>query len=488
MLPSVLSISGGDLMLTDLDFLKTGKPFPPESERKRLEKYRYNRMLFEDDHAEVYREQMRRIERVIGNFEEIISYEVIFSFQKLMTLKIADFVCGSHPSITVSDDSKQSLIDKIIQDTDFYSKLYMSVIDLSRYGDSVMQVSKTKDSKAQISVTSPKYWFPVVDMNNIKEFAYHAFAWRFVQDAAAKKYGLAVQIHKPDEPNVCEYHRFELNGTKGSFRIGKELTKHHENELETQVDACPVFIISNVPTSDNPFGMDDYSGIDSIVSELCVRVSQINKVLDQFSSPSMSGPSSIMEWDEQSGSYHLRYGNFFPVDDGQQKPEMIVWNADLEANFKMIELLINQLYTISEMGSAVFGDITHSTGTVASGTALRRLMISPLAKARRIAGHYEGVIKQMFSLCANIYGAVIEPQEISIQWHDGLPGDPLEEANIIHLRTGGKATMSRYTAIRHFDSLSESDTDTELAMIDQDENDEGLGTAAVNEAESVSVV
>ena len=472
-------------MLTSLNFLQEGKAFPPKAEWKRLDRYRNNRLLFEDEHSEVYKEQFRRIERVIGNFEDVISYEVIFNFQKLMSLKIADFVCGDTPRITVSDD-RQTLIDKIVLDTDLFNKLYMSVIDLSRYGDSIMQVSN-KNGKAKIDVTSPKYWFPVVNTDNIKEFAYHTFAWRYIIDADNKQYGLAVQIHKPDEPRVCEYHRYELRGVKGEFLIGRELTASDDIEIETDFDICPVFVVSNVPTSDNPFGIDDYTSVDSIISELCVRVSQISKVLDKFSSPAMSGPSSCMEWDEASGSYRLRFGNFFPVNDGEQKPEMIVWDAGLDANFKAVEFLINQLYTISEMGSAVFGDISHSTGNVASGTALKRLMISPLAKARRIAGHYDRVLKQMLSLCASIYGMTIEPHEISIQWNDGLPSDPVEDANIINLRTGGKATMSRYTAIRRFDGLSDSDTDTELAEIESEEAAAGMGRSPVNEPESVIV-
>lgn len=475
------------MLLTSLRFLRQGQAFPPASERKRLERYRNNRLLFEGEHALVYREAFRRIERVIGNFEEVISYGVIFNYQKLMSLKTADFVCASPPRITVADDAKQKLIDKILQETDFYRKLYCSVLDISRYGDSVFQVSKGKDSKPELTVISPKYWFPVVDGDNIRKFAYHVFAWRYIINADRKQYGLAVQIHKPDEPGVCECHRYELRGQKGSFSVGKELTRKKEISLETEMNVCPVFVVSNVPTSDNPFGQDDYDSVDSIISELCVRVSQIEKVLDKFSNPTMAGSANLLERDEITGEYHFRYGNFVPLVDGDAPPEMIVWNADMEANFKMIELLINQLYALSEMGSAAFGDLSHSAGNVTSGSALRRLMISPLAKARRIAMHYEKPIREMLSLCAAVDGVTIEPQEITVQWNDGLPADPMEEANILNLRTGGKATLSRYTALRRFDGMSDSDADEELAAIEQEDASIGMGNVPVNEPESVAV-
>lgn len=469
-------------ILTDLSFLEKGKPFPPADETVRLERYKNNRLLFDDEHAEVYKEQFKRIERVIGNFNDIVSYGVVFNYQKLMSLKIADFVFGTPPDITVSDDKKQAVIEKIIFDTDFFNKLYISAIDISRYGDSILQVSE-KNSKAKIDVTSPKYWFPVVNNDNIKEFMYHVFAWKYIIDSKNKKYGLAVQIHKPDEPNVCEIHRYEYNGCN----IGNEISGTSKEQIEKTFDVCPIFIISNIPTSDSCFGIDDYASVDSIISELIIRVSQVCKVLDKFSSPSMSGPQSAMQFNQQSGQWELRMGDFFARNGDDPEPKMITWDANMEANFKVIEFLTNQLYTISEMGSAVFGDLSHSTGTVASGTALRRLMISPLAKARRISRQYDTAIKNIISLCAKIYGTNIEPTEISIKWHDGLPSDPKEEAEIMNIRTGSKATLSRYTAIRRMDNLSDSDTDVEMKLIEADEINDTFGNVPVNEPESVVV-
>lgn len=473
-------------MLTDLSFLEKGKPFPPDDERKRLRRYKENRLLFEDEHAVVYKEQFERIERVIGNFDRVVSYATIFNFQKLMTLKIADFVFGSPPKISVADDGKQKVIDKIVYDTDLYNRLYMSVIDVSRYGDSVIQISKSENGTAQIDVTSPALWFPVVDNNNIKKFLYHCFCWVYIIDGKREKYGLKVQIHKPGEPSVCEEHTYELDGQPGSFKIGRELTDKNSLELETHLAVCPVFRVSNTLTSDRCFGTDDYGSIDSIVSELIVRVSQVSKVLDKFSSPAMTGPESALQYNQVTQRWELKTAEYYVRNnDTDPTPQFLTWDANMEANFKQIEFLVNQLYTISEMGSAVFGDLSNSAGNVASGTALRRLMMSPLAKARRIANSYDRVIKQIVSACAGVYGASMEPSEIGITWNDGLPADPLEEANLMNIRTGGKATISRWSAIRRLDDLSDSDTDAEIEMIDTDEISETMGITPVNEPEDV---
>ena len=66
-------------ILTDLSFLERGKPWPPPSELKRLRTYSDHKKLFEDEHGEVYREQFGRIERVIGNFDRVVSYATVLN-------------------------------------------------------------------------------------------------------------------------------------------------------------------------------------------------------------------------------------------------------------------------------------------------------------------------------------------------------------------------------------------------------------------------
>lgn len=240
---------------------------------------------------------------------------------------------------------------------------------------------------------------------------------------------------------------------------------------------CPVFRVSNTLTSDRLFGIDDYGSIDSIISELIIRVSQISKMLDKFASPSMTGPASALTFNETLQEWQLKVGDYYPLEDSSSaKPEYLVWDANMDANFKQIELLTNQLYTISEMGSAVFGDLTNKTGDVPSGSALRRLMMSPLAKARRIANSFDSVIKKIISACVTIYNTEILHEEISVKWNDGLPADPSEDAEIMSIRTGAKPTISQYTAICRLDKMSADDADTELAMIRADEVEATAGT------------
>lgn len=470
-------------MLTDLNWLDVGQPFPPPCTRNRLQRYKENRALFEDKHDIVYEEQFKRIERVIGNFSTVVSYAIIVNYQKLISLKTADLVFGEKPNITVADDDKQTVIDNIIMSTDLFDKLYMSVIDYSRYGDTIIMLTPDCD----IDVVSPALWFPVVDEINIRKFKYHVFGFIYLIDSKSETYGLRVQIHDPEKPTECEERNYRLSGKAMSeFKIAKDLTKKNEMKLETHLDTCPVYRISNLITSDRLFGLDDYRSVDSLISELMVRISQISKVLDKFAQPSMTGPQSALQMDEVTGQWVLKLGDYFPRNsETDPKPEYLTWDAGMEANFKQIELIINQLYTISEMGSALLGDLSNKTGDVPSGSALRRLMMSPLAKARRVANRYDTPLKKLLSTFAKMQGTDIEPSEITVKWNDGLPPDPVEDAETASIRTGGKPTLSQYTSIQRLDNMSASDVDAELKMIRADTLESTAGSVPPLEPEEI---
>ena len=98
-------------MLYNLKWLEPGNSFPPAVEIPRITRYKQNARLFDGDHfadptfrsrnpfdpgestVDLYLRCAERISKVVGNFEDIISFPVLLNYQRLMTLKIADLVC-----------------------------------------------------------------------------------------------------------------------------------------------------------------------------------------------------------------------------------------------------------------------------------------------------------------------------------------------------------------------------------------------------------
>jgi len=435
-------------MLTSLDFLNVGQRFPPDSELDRLDMYKHNKSLFESGHVKEYEQDLKRIERVIGNFEEIISYPIVLNWQKCMSLKIADLLVGEPPRIT--SESNQEAIDKISHRSDLVNTAYSIAIDVSRYGDGLLYVRKTKDGGV-IDLTQPNMWFPVVSPDNVKEFTNHVLAWVYdVGTGQDKKTYLKCQIHNKGSFETREYliSNGAIDSLKSSFIT------------PTGLDDFAVLPVPNIITSDRAHGIDDYTDIDSIVAELMVRVGQVSRILDKHASPSMQGPSGALEQDPISGQWRFKSGSYIPLEPEDREASYLTWGGELESNFKHIERLTNYLYTISEMGSAIFGDIK---GSVESGSALKRLMVSPLAKVNRIRMRLDHALKNALKLCGQLDGVKLD--DVSIVWQDGLPGDPVEESLIMFQRTAQKATMSQKRAMMTFDGLTEADAEADLEQI-----------------------
>jgi hypothetical protein len=65
------------------------------------------------------------------------------------------------------------------------------------------------------------------------------------------------------------------------------------------------------------------------------------------------------------------------------------------------------------------------------------------------------------------------PEDLSINWFDGLPNDELEDQQTIQLQNGGKPTMSQLRSIMQANSMTEDQAQEELDRI-RDESAEAL--------------
>jgi hypothetical protein len=430
-------------MLTDLSFLDVDKKWPPASEVERLEVYAKNRDLFECRHAEVYKEQFKRIERVIGNFEDVISYPVLVNFQKLLSLKFADLLFGEAPKFKTEHE-------EFVKELDVINKGYECVIDMSRYGAGVFYVYN--DDGPVIGLTQPSYWFPVCDPSNIQKVLYHVIAW-------VREKKLYSQVHgkgyREDKVFECE------NGNIGKLLSSERFT--------TGLSDFAIVPVPNIVTSDRITGYDDYTDIDSILSELMIRIGQISRILDKHASPSMAGPLTAVEQDPATGEWRLKLATYFPLD-GEEKdmmPQYITWDGQLESSFKMIEELMNQLYVISETGPALFGMFSLTRGQVPErGAAMKRMMVSPLAKATRMKMRMDVALKRVLKLAGEIAKKSFD--DVSITWQDGLPGDPLEEAQILSFRHPMQSISTR-EALMRFDGMTESQAEEEAKRIEDEQ-------------------
>lgn len=488
-------------MLRNLKWLEPGETFPPLRERARIRRYVENEALFDGEHfgevlrtrervyahegsIAVYRKCAERISQVIGNFDEVISFPVLLNFQRLMSLKMADLVCGERPTISGVTSKENAALADTRDYSDFDTKLYATAIDISRYGDAVWRVYLDSKKRKTFTCWDPKEWYPVVSQDGTNTVLAHVLCWRVNTTETATdmppQWELHAQIHWADGENVgtYEYRVYDL-GSEGTT-IGQLIKSE---TVSTGLDSCAVFQLKAYSVTNTVYGYDDYMPVDSILAEIMTRIGQISVILDKHADPNITGPVTMLNIDPVSGEAYLKHGKFFAVSQGEQEPKYMTWDGQLSAAFNQLEFLVGQLYILSEMGAALLGG-NDGNSVAISGTAMRFKMVNPLAKARRIANSMSRPVRYLFSELssdaeveeddlqssssnlpagdsgeptADSGGAEEKPLElpipfkhISVFWSDGLPDDPRENVEICKLATGATKMMPLETGIMEY--------------------------------------
>lgn len=433
-------------MLTNLNWLNEGATYPPTSEKKRIERYQLHEQLFLSQHSaaweDVFRELGRRLKKSNYKVETVINY------QQLLSKKTADFICGEPPVLETEGDTDR--LQRLLADQRWHTRLYEGFIDVSRYGNGVFKLVGKR-----LSQVSPLYWFPVVDSSDLKNIVQHVVAYPITPNKDGEMTELYIEIHDVGrvEQRICAFRAD--NG-----EIGKIKSQKVE---KTNLEDFAVQVLTNVTHSGDLFGIDDYAIINSIVAKIMWRLHCGDNVLDKHSEPSMSGPHSALSWDERFKTYYLDLGNYFARNKADD-PDVsyVTWDGNLEASYKELEILFQQLYILTEMGQA-FAE-GGGGGEASSGTALKLRMVSPRIKAARLTAINDAAVKQTVALLAKVNGIPLNYDTLSLAWNDGLPDDEVEEVNTLVTATGGKAIMSQYSALKQL-GLSDEEVEAELEQL-----------------------
>lgn len=452
-------------MLTSLDFLQIGKAWPPPTEVERLQLYDNNRKLFEGKHGEVFKEWVKLLRD-----DQKATLEIILNWHKRLSTLWADLLLGEPPRITVGDQNsqEQQALERIVRDNSLVNVAYEVALDVSRYGTGIFKVRF--DKRGIIEAQQPAVWFPVVKPDNVKEVVAHVLAWDYEVEerglfGARKNRYLQAEIHESGKITTITY----------LLRDGAISSEQEQQEVSTGVDDFLVIPVNNILTSDRVIGLDDYSDLDSIIQELEIRVAQISRILDKHADPNMYGPDTALEQNPKTGEWSFRGGGkYFPVGPDDRPPGYVTWDGQLAAAFQQIDLLMEQLYVLSETSAAAFGQL--KSGLAESGTALKRLMMAPLAKVNRIRMRFDPALKKAIRLASELEAAqgmpdAVRLESIDITWQDGLPQDEMQMAQMYSLLVQN-GLVSRETAIKH---LFEFEADTlrdELLKITAEANNE----------------
>ena len=452
-------------MLYGLEWLNANEKFPPECENDRLVAYKWYAGLFDINPFEAFGNYGNRL---IVNFDEYFRLPLLLGYQRLATIKLADMVIGAPPSITVNDnDALTDLISDIRDQTDFDSKLYQALIDYSRFGATVFRVfddDESVEAKGNFAVWSPSEWFPILKKDGTKRIREQVLVWRAnFGTSTDPDWFLEVQRH-PAQGGYYIAERYRMDGSGAN--VTKKLSS---KKIKTGDMPCLVQHVANLPSTTNVYGTSDYKIINELVFKATERIRQILHILDKHADPSMTGPATMLQQNEMTGELEFKASQFYAVSPGEEHPEYMTWDGKLDAAFQGLEVLLNQIYVMSEMGEAMLGN-TKGSGQAVSGTAMRYKMISPLEKARRVCNAFTLPIKKLMASLIQIEtGEKLRYQDINVVWEDSLPKDPRETAELTRLQTGAPQIIPLKHALMENYDMDTVDAEHYIEEIENDQ-------------------
>jgi len=404
---------------------------------------------------------------------------IVANFPGLMSKILADMLFGESVSFDLEDENNQKYVDALIHNNDLMNQLYESAIINSRRGFDVFKTRIGKrnpldpnapDEVIIEQIGADKY-FPVFDSKAARNVVVQdVIAVTFEQDG---KCYLHKEIHTPGRIEH-EVYVYDPKSERIISTVNPEEFGYPPVEL-TKVKQSLVKAIPNY--RDGEFwGPSDYADLETLFYALANRLTKTDNILDKHSDPILAVPPGVI--DEQ-GKVKKEQLGMFEVDTenpGFNKPEYIVWNANLESAFKQIDKLIELLFMFSEIAPASVGG--DKGGQAESGRALKFKLLSTIRKRNRKISYYDQAIKEMLFTAQDLgkaWSVTLDgvkptaPEIPKIKWGDGVINDQTELTDMAVQRVEA-GLSSRADEIQRLDDVTKEEAERKVEEIDAEQN------------------
>jgi hypothetical protein len=422
-------------MLTNLDFLKIAEPWPPVGEVARLALYRENALLRAGDFETAWPD----LAKYLRKGETTKGLEFCLDYPDLITTKTQDLIIGEPPSFSLPDtgvegteNPLESVVTEFVERINFLETLDALIGNLDSLGDGVLKLIQGQDAKVKILNIDPANWFPIV-RRGTEEIEYHVLAFKYRDN---DKCYLETEIHSKE---FIEHRIYLMNeamsGRAGTISEKLDWATYHPDIKEVEDHKIGDFLVTTCHNkSDGIYGKSSYKpSVKAILKKLIIRFALEHDTLDTFMRPTFFGPSEYQDIDPITKKPIFRPGGYIGInpDPGTQPvvPGGLTWDAHLGENEVSKESLMKQLFNASEMSPVLFAGF--AVGMAPSGTALRLLLTNTLAKCGRIRRKVDGSARKALNLGLSLEGSPVDG--LYIEWKDGLPRIPEEEARRFQL-------------------------------------------------------
>lgn len=481
-------------MVTNLEFLKEGGIYPPTTEVARLAKYQRYDDLFYGKLASSYESFIKDKTRdgaIQDAMKTIFTNPRIMNYPRAITKKTIDLMISKTPSLLSTTEEKDNALLEIARETRMWKKIRLGMTDVSRYGNGYLRqynkIPRYENSNgtltegdAACNVINPKMVTKIVNPLDKEDIIAYVVGWIDEVNNPTMSNGLTIEqteyyltteIHYKGE---YEYRRFRCAtpivnaGRVKQWVLQEDVTPENMKgvKYKTGLKGFAIIPLIGYTTSDNPNeGLSEYDMFDSLVIDLCERVSQLSEVFEKHGNPSMQGSENLLSTDED-GNPIFYAGDFYPLGKDDQPLTYITWDAKSKEIIEYCNQILQQIFMLADMGDGSIMGFTNSgnSGFAESGKAIRMRMASPLMKVQALITDNNDEIINMIVNFSDIMGKGLKSSDIEIKWQDGLPIDWVEETNMFNARVTSGTESIKYGLQRRF-GMTPQQAEDELQQI-----------------------
>jgi hypothetical protein len=453
------------------------KKFPSEDSIVRLRQYSTYERLLEGNHYSAY---MGEVGDKFSDKYKYLRY-LTCNFPGLLSKVMADVLFGEKVTIESSDKNikEQEFVDALVYENKLDTQLYESALMNATRGDAVLRV-RVEDKQIIIEDINPAMYFPEVGKNFRDDPNKKVLAWKeYIDNEKGKRE--TYLIEEIYTPGMIETQIYQMKGKDDQEIVKKVSVKEYneiagteyEEKVDTGIEEIPIVHIPNFRINNRYFGISDYHDLISLFFAINNRMTSIDNILDKHSDPILAVPEGVLD---ENGNVRKEALQMFEFREGEDKPEYIVWNANLDMAFQQIDEIIKMIFLMGEISPDVVGLDTGKRSAAESGRALKLRMLRTLSKKNRKALYYElGIQKavevaSLFAKAGNLAGDIRykgDPIIPSVTFADGVVDDKVEEVQNETLKVEAGLT-SKKRAIKIIEDFDDEQADALMEEIKKD--------------------
>lgn len=460
-------------MINSFEIVKNGKLNLDAATQRRFGDYRTYGDMFEGNFSTVFSSTLLKIRKRYPLDKTTAQSLIEVNLFRVLTDFFKNLLTNSGIFINV-EESKQKIWDEIAESCNFISTIKEVYIDNSRYGNGLTKVALI-DGKVNIFSISPECWIPVFNNGNLNDLAGHILIYPLSKEIGGKA---------KTYTHIEKHHRGYVENEVWETSNGSFIRALNSSELEEfgikELDDFSsfwndfiVFPVRNTALSDNYFGDSDYKNCKSIVEEIMLTISQNSKIINRHANPKLAGSEQNLEHNPVTNERYFPNTDFIKVGTDGVKPEYIAADLQADAIEKHITTLMQFFYILTNTPPQAYGlDVSGNL----SGESLRKVFMAALAKTDDIKQvSLNSAIKAVVKCAMAFNNTPVE--DVSVDWGEPIPLDSSEKAKIYNDRAYAE-TISKRTAVKELDNLSDGDADLEYSRIlEEKAQDNAVGPA-----------